>query len=288
MVEPAHTEVSEAGYGPPIAFAELPLLAGRYHETYLRARPWPHLVLDDLLDPEVVAAAEAQELQRALNLEIHRGNRIVKAESPEVGGHAANEILDSLLTPEFVAFLEKLTGIGGLIPDPSHAWAGIHVSPPGASQALHRDFRFHPANGLYHRVNVLVFLNSDWKTEYGGQLELWPSNPTEGGKQILPEAARIVIFETTSYSFHGVPEPIRCPPGRARLSLASYYYTDFPGPADRRETMFLTPKRPQDPWYMSIRPPKDCLSNLVYGTADFLGHGGAEKWARGRRFRARN
>jgi Rps23 Pro-64 3,4-dihydroxylase Tpa1-like proline 4-hydroxylase len=197
---------------------------------------------------------------------------MVKAESPQVDGQAANEILDSLLTPEFVAFLEGLTGIARLIPDSTHSWAGIHVSPPGATQALHRDFRLHPTNGLFHRVNVLVYLNSDWEKEYGGELELWPPNTRAGGKQVMPVAGRVVIFETTPTSYHGVPDPVRCPPGRARLSLASYYYTDYPGTNDRREAIFFSPKRPQDPWYLGVRGIKDISYSLALLARDRLPH----------------
>lgn len=236
-----NTKTWEGQSDCPIALSDLALLASKYRERYLTASPWPHLVLDDLVDSTAIAAAETEELRRALDLKVHGGNRMVKAESPEVDGRSANDILDSLLTPEFVAFLEELTGIAGLIPDPTHSYAGIHVSPPGATQALHRDFRLHPVNGLFHRVNVLVYLNSDWKEEYGGELELWPEDTSRGGKKVLPTAGRVVIFETTPTSFHGVPDPVRCPPGRARLSLASYYYTDYPGPNDRREAIVFSP-----------------------------------------------
>jgi hypothetical protein len=226
--------------------------------------------LDGLIEPTLLAAAEVQELGRALNLEVVRGNRMVKAQSTEVTGHAAQEILDSLLTPQFVSFLETVTGIAGLIPDPSHAWAGIHVSPPGTSQCLHRDFRLHPVNGLFHRVNVLVYLNSDWKEEYGGNLELWSTGKHAFGQRVPPVAGKLVLFETTPFAYHGVPDPVRCPPGRARISLASYYYTDYPAPTDHREYIFYSPKRPQDPWYLNFRPPKDSLSNIWFLTRDFF------------------
>ena len=140
-----HTKAWEGQHESPIPLSGLADLAAKYGENYATASPWPHLILEGLVDPATIAAAEAEELQRALDLKVNKGNRMVKAESPEVDGQAANEILDSLLTPEFVAFLEELTGISGLIPDPTHAWAGIHVSPPGSQQALHRDFRLHPA-----------------------------------------------------------------------------------------------------------------------------------------------
>ncbi len=248
----------------PFAVADLDLLAEKHRESFRTAQPWPHVVLDGLIDPSLIAAAEAQELGRALELKVHKGNRMVKAESPDVHGRAAHEILDALLTPQFVAFLEKLTGITGLDPDPSHYWAGIHVSPPGTSQVLHRDFRLHPTTGLFHRVNVLIYLNSDWKEEYGGELELWPADRSACSKRVVPDAGRVVIFETTPTSFHGLPDPVHCPQGRARLSLASFYYTDYPGATDRREPLVLSPKRPQDPWYMNFRPPKD----IVFATWD--------------------
>lgn len=263
-------------HGSPIAVPDLDALAEKYRESYLGAKPWPHLILEDLIDPAAVAAAEAQELHRALSLEVHKGNRMVKAESPEVTGHAAQDILDSLLTPEFLKFLEKLTGIENLIPDESRSWAGIHVSPPGSSQVLHRDFRLHPDNGLFHRVNVLIYLNSDWDEDFGGQLELWPADTASCGQRIVPTAGRVVIFETTPTSYHGVPDPVRCPQGRARLSLASYYYTDYPGPMDRREPIFWSPKRSQDPWYMNFRRPRDSFFDLLHLTRDYI-HGSSDK-----------
>jgi hypothetical protein len=61
-----------------------------------------------------------------------------------------------------------------------------------------------------------------------------------------------VIFEAGPLAFHGIPEPINCPPGRARLSLAAIYYTENPPPDDRKESHFFRPKRPQDPWYMGF------------------------------------
>jgi hypothetical protein len=264
------TETWVGKHGSPIVAPDLDVLAEEFRESYLTAKPWPHLILEDFVDPAAVAAAEAQELQRALNLEVHKGNRMVKAESPDVSGHAAQDILDSLLTPEFLSFLEKLTGIENLIADPSRSWAGIHVSPPGSSQVLHRDFRLHPTTGLYHRVNVLIFLNSDWEEDFGGQLELWPADTASCGQRIMPTAGKVVIFETTPTSYHGVPDRVRCPQGRARLSLASYYYTDYPGPMDRREPIFWSPKRPQDPWYLNFRTPRDSFFDLLHLTTGFL------------------
>jgi Rps23 Pro-64 3,4-dihydroxylase Tpa1-like proline 4-hydroxylase len=257
-----HTEAAEGRNESLITLSDLASLASQYHESYMTAAPWPYLVLDGLIDPAAIAAAETQELGPALALKVEKAYRTVKAESPKVSGQAANDILDALLTPQFVAFLEELTGIAGLLPDPSHALAGLHVSPPGAFQSLHRDFRLHPTNGLYHRVNVLVFLNSDWRKEYGGELELWPADTSACGQRISPDAGKVVIFETTPTSYHAIPDPIRCPPGRARLSLASYYYTEYPGPHDHRDLSIFPPRRPQDPLSIDVQKFKDVANRI--------------------------
>jgi hypothetical protein len=246
----------------PIALADLRALADSYHESYNAAKPWPHLIIDGLVSADFVAQAETEELTGALHLEIQKDQTIAKAESTEVGGQAAKEILDSLLAPEFIDFLERITGIAGLIGDPSHAKAGLHVNPPGAFQALHRDFRRHPTTGTYHRINVLLFLNSDWKEEYGGELELWPADRSACGQRIRPEAGRVVIFETTPTSYHAIPDTVRCPPGRARLSLASYYYTEQPGPQDKRDLKLFLPKRPQDPLRLDVQKFKDVAKGV--------------------------
>ena len=264
------TGVREGQYESPIVLSDLALLGRQHRASYLAAAPWPHLVIDGLVNPAVIATAETEELERALEFKLQKSPRIVKAESTDVTGPAASAILDSLLTSQFVSFLEELTGITELIPDPSHTRAGLHVSPPGAFQAVHRDFRRHPDNGLYHRINVLVFLNSDWKQEYGGELELWNATISECGQRIRPLAGKMVIFETTATSFHGLPDPVTCPPGRARLSLASYYYTKEPGPNDKKDFSIIPPRRPQDPLYIDVRRFKDIVFTLSGMARDTL------------------
>jgi hypothetical protein len=45
------------------------------------------------------------------------------------------------------------------------------------------------------------------------------------GARILPIFNRCVVFSTTSTSFHGHPEPLACPEGETRKSIALYYYS---------------------------------------------------------------
>jgi len=207
--------------------------------------------------------AEEEELPRALTLVPHKSHLEVKGESAHVDGRAAEALLDAMCTPAFVAFVEEVTGVTNLVPDPKHVWSGLNASGPGSFQSIHRDFSRHPVNKKWHRVNVLVYLNSVWPEEYGGNLELWPSDMSACGTRIRPTAGTVAIFETNYETLHGVPDPIRCPPGSSRLSLASYYYNDEPPAGRTHEPVFRRPRRPQDPWRMGIAEPRHVALGLI-------------------------
>ena len=78
---------------------------------------------------------------------------------------------------------------------------------------------------LERRINVLIYLNKDWKPEYGGQLELWNQDMSEKVVAINPIFNRCVIFNTDTYSYHGNPEPVNHPLETPRQVIALYYYT---------------------------------------------------------------
>jgi len=44
-------------------------------------------------------------------------------------------------------------------------------------------------------------------------------------KRIYPHFNTCVIFNTTSSTFHGHPDPLMCPENRSRKSLALYYFS---------------------------------------------------------------
>lgn len=124
----------------------------------------------------------------------------------------------------FLTRLEALTGIPNIIPDPYYMGGGLHCLPTGGKLNMHVDFNFHPVLNLDRRLNLLIYLNQDWQSEYGGDLIL-QSEDKKHERRVLPEFNRAVLFSTTSSSFHGNPEPVQAPAGRTRNSLALYYYT---------------------------------------------------------------
>jgi hypothetical protein len=230
-------------------------------DIYQSADPWPHLVVDGLFDPELVKQAEAEETSAAHQLPLRHSRRRLKASSSQPAGSAARGILAALISDAMVGFLRQLTEIDTLVADPSFYWAGIHATPPGGYQTLHTDFRRQPVTRLFHRVNILLYLNSDWPESYGGHLELY-TRQMHCTKRVLPTAGRAVIFETSSETCHAVAPAIGAPDGKWRLALSSFYYATSHAPDDRRRKIIRKPKRPEDPWHMGFGTPPAAIANL--------------------------
>lgn len=226
-------------------------LAERTSPSYLAADPFPHAVIDGLLDAGLIQAAAKA---------FPTPGQIVwyKYENPLERKLAANrldqlpavisDILAELNSADFVEFIESLTGIPRLIPDPGYVGGGLHQIERGGKVDIHADFNYHPQMNLDRRVNVILFLNEQWKEEYGGHLELWDRGMTSAVRSIPPLFNRLVVFNITDDAYHGHPEPLACPEGETRKSLAVYYYSDG-RPARERSAPHSTvyQKRPGDP-----------------------------------------
>ncbi len=147
-------------------------------------------------------------------------------------------------TPRFLNWLEDLTGEEGLIPDPYLNGGGIHSITRGGYLKIHADFNWHEKLKLYRRLNLLLYLNSDWISDWGGDLELWDSKASCCARKIPPLQNHMVIFTTDDKSFHGHPHPLKSPEVVWRNSLALYYYS-----SKKPSTIFSLPRT-----YTDYRP----------------------------------
>ena len=141
-------------------------------------------------------------------------------------GPTTRQVLNQFNTASFINFVEELTDIKGLIPDPHYHGGGLHTIERGGHLNIHADFNRHARLNLDRRINALLYLNEGWKDEWGGHIELWDETMTKAVRKVAPEFNRLVIFAITDTAFHGHPEPLACPPDRKRRSLALYYYSN--------------------------------------------------------------
>jgi Rps23 Pro-64 3,4-dihydroxylase Tpa1-like proline 4-hydroxylase len=161
----------------------------------------------------------------------HYGKKLAAHCTAHFGEHIQH-VLRQLNSATFLQFLETLTGIGGLIPDLNFEGGGLHQIERGGFLKIHLDSNTHPRLPLARRINLLLYLNRDWREEYRGQLEHWDKEMSCCVHKILPIFNRCVIFNTNEVSYHGHPDRLECPPGMTRKSIAVYYYTDGRPAAD--------------------------------------------------------
>lgn len=209
--------------------SRLESLADELVGVYAANQPFPHIVIDGFLPDWVVDAVIGELPETAPDAWIaYNDPRQVKkaTEDDSLMPAFTRHLLSQFNSAAFVNFLERLTGVSGLIVDPHFRGGGLHSISRGGFLGVHADFNRHQHMKLDRRLNVLLYLNRDWQEQWGGALEFWDPKMQTCVQRIVPVANRCVVFSTTDTNFHGHPDPLECPEGRTRSSMALYYYSN--------------------------------------------------------------
>lgn len=207
--------------------------------------PFQHWILQDLFPAEDVAGVyqeavglpDGDHWARYTN-DCEAGKRACRSLSKL--GAATNRLFDWLLSPRFVKMVEEWTGVGSLQADPTLHGAGIHVTDPGGWLNTHLDYELHPTLGLERRVNLVLFLNPEWREDWGGAFLL--CDPTGSvQKKVLPNAGRALLWESSNLTYHGVEKT--APDAPPRVTVACYYLAPPRPGASRKRALFI-PHRP--------------------------------------------
>lgn len=198
-----------------------------FAEAYQAATPYNHICIDDFLPVEVIEGVRADlgqlpDAERAFDRD---QERFKTSYNPERLPEYTRNVFHAFNSRPFILFLEEMTGIKGLIPDPYFNGAGIHRVANGGHLDIHADFNLHKQMKVERRLNVLIYLNPDWRAEWGGSFEVWNKDMTKKEASFVPLYNRMVCFSTGSDTFHGNPAPVNHPGGEHRFSIALYYYT---------------------------------------------------------------
>ncbi len=195
---------------------------------YQSAPPFPNIALDDFL-PEALARELSAAFPGPDDIDwVFRDNennrRRYQHDETKVPS-LLRAMLRELNSRQFLLFIENLTGIESLIPDPYYIGGGVHISGEGDFLKIHADFNWHHKLQAYRRVNALLYLTDDWQPEWNGALEFWDREMTAPVASALPMFNRLVVFSTGEHSNHGQRIPNACPPDVYRKVLNLYYYT---------------------------------------------------------------
>jgi hypothetical protein len=177
-------------------------LAATHSDGYQNAEPFPHIVIDDFLPAELFEAVVAElpgPDEIAWDVYTDRGNtKKLATQNVALMGPVTRSLFAEFSLTPMIAFLESLTGIAGLVPDPHLVGGGLHMIETGGFLKVHADFNVHSHLQLDRRLNLLLYLNPDWDESWGGHLELWSRDMSACERRIAPIANRCVMFNTTS------------------------------------------------------------------------------------------
>jgi hypothetical protein len=241
------------------------------HDAYENASPFPHIVIEDFLPPEILQRC-LEEFPKNISeygVSFDRNQERFKSQyNPDELSDWTRNLFYAFNSRPFIQLLQNITGIKGLIPDPYFLGAGFHEIGQGGHLSVHADFNHHKPMNLERRINVLIYLNKDWKESFGGSLELWNDGMKSCIHKLEPLFNRCVIFNTTSESWHGNPDPINHPDGITRKSIALYYYTSTWSDLKRNHTTQFQVRpgsKDKTDWRVTLRETvADVLPPIVY------------------------
>jgi Rps23 Pro-64 3,4-dihydroxylase Tpa1-like proline 4-hydroxylase len=205
----------------------LPTLTAEFNA----ATPYRHVVIDNFLSDETARrAAESfppfEQMQRH-----HVGlveNRAIEMRFERIDP-VYSQIFADLTSDRFMKCLRTLSSVSDLSFDAKFNGAGLHQARDGGFQNIHADSNRHPGNGLFQRLNILIYLNSTWRSEWGGGLELWAQDLSRCEKTILPLFNRCVIFEVHDRAYHGFAR-LSLRGDVTRKSVTCWYFSETPSP----------------------------------------------------------
>ena len=201
-----------------------------FKKEYQFAIPFPNIVIDNFFNENFLnnVSKEFPDLSAVNESQKYENKDEVKFANNDYLQFPSNikKLIDFMNSKSFLNFLQNITSIKEkLIADPELNGGGLHEIKSGGYLKIHTDFNKHPNNDLDRRINILIYLNKNWKSSYGGDLQLWDKDMLKCQKKILPMFNRMVIFSTNDYSNHGHPDPIVCPNYISRKSIALYYFS---------------------------------------------------------------
>jgi len=228
------------------------------------ASGFPHFCIDNFLKNDFAESIEAsfpsfsqaESLGKSFNA--HHEYQKVQITDTKKFPAPLKQLNELFGDEQFIALMSKATGIDDLLYDKNLVGGGMHMTNGGGRLDVHVDFNYIKEQKWYRRLNILLYLNKDWKEEYGGYLDLWDKDVKNRIGYFEPKFNRLCGFVTSEISFHGVT-PVTCPPDRVRKSFATYYYTEDKTPdiADDHHSTIFVPRPNEKARHLFLKPVSD-------------------------------
>lgn len=246
-------------------------------KSFRNASPFNHIVIDDFFKADIAEKLSVEALVAAPSWHRYENAVEIKKTCNNWNEFPSQtyQVFSYLVSDAFVAFLREVTGCPDLVADVGLHGGGWHRHGSGGKLNTHLDYSIHPKTGMQRKLNLIAYMTKDWDPAWGGGLGLW-SHDEEKAKAAEVEKVveclfnRVVLFDTTQNSWHGLPDPIECPQGTFRSSLAVYYMIPAPQDISMRERALFVPHKDQanDPEVLDLIRKRSSSSTVsdVYRT----------------------
>lgn len=217
-------------------------------------KPFDYYIIDDFLEESEAIKLSNEFIPFESNLWFDYNNPLEVKKTLNNWYHFPEntyKLFSKLNSDSFINDLQKITNTQKLYPDIGLHGAGWHIHGKGGKLNVHLDYSIHPKLKLQRKYNLILYLSQDWNPEWGGNLEFWSHDsanniPYEKVSQVDCKFNRAVIFDTTKNSWHGFNDPINCPKGQYRKSIACYYLTEIQGTIENRYRALYSASKTQE------------------------------------------
>ena len=200
------------------------------YEEFISNEPFPNIGIDNFLSDDLVISMknEITESYRKYNhlLKNFTRNGSHMIELCEAGDICpiAHQLIGDLHSKYFLDWLENVTGIDGLIPDPWLIGASYMRCYRGDSLQIHSDFNWNEKLKLHRALTLVIYLNPEWEEKWNGDIQLWDRDRENCIKRYYPKNGNLVLWEYSKHAFHGHPHPLNCPEHITRDGIRLFYY----------------------------------------------------------------
>jgi hypothetical protein len=197
-----------------------------YLWDYKNGSPVPFLVVDDFLPQDLfsVVSQQTASIPQDYWTRFTRNGSCMR----ESKNFQATPLLQTLChgfnSGAFLDWLENITGWRNLISDPHLIGAGVSETINGHSLKLHTDFNWNDELRLNRCLSLILYINPEWQSEWGGALEFWDFDRQGPVQNIDCLSNRLLIWDYDERLYHGYPQPINCPEDNYRMALRIFYY----------------------------------------------------------------
>ena len=136
-----------------------------------------------------------------------------------------DQLVHAMNSTEVIRWLEELTGVEKLIPDPHLVGAGYMKSYKGDTLKIHTDFNWVEEVALNRAVSVIIYFNRGWNKDWGGSLNFYDTKRKKIYSSITPDSGNMLVWTYKNLVYHGYPDPITCPIDECRRGIRLFYLT---------------------------------------------------------------